>query len=560
MMGRGARRGAALVLALAAALIGWRVAVLPPAVTIEPSRGPGEVRVAYHVHSARSDGTGTPASIAAAARDAGLDVVILTDHGDGTRTPEAPHRRDGVLLIDAVEISTWAGHYVALGAAPSPYPLGGTPASVVDDVARLGGFGIVAHPGSAKDGLKWRAWDTPFAGLEWLNADSEWRDRPGRLVDALLTYPWAPVPTLTALLDRPVAELREWDRRAARTPAVGIAAHDAHARVGLSGVGEPYEGTVALSVPAYARMFRAFSNVVRVAEGSWGGDAGADAAAVLDAIRAGHLYSVITGRGAGRVVAFNATSGPAAAGMGDHLAAVGPVSFVAETTAPAHATTTLVCDGAVVATAAGPRLTWHTASPPGACRLEVAVAPAPAAPWIVTNPIYARAERGLPMVQTLTPEQHREPWPRSQDAAGWAGETSPGSGGAAVAAPTGVTFDWRLASGAVAPYSALRLDTPPLLPSFDRMVMQASADAPMRVWLQLRTPDGGGHRWGTSVYLDQTPREVVVPFDALLPIDRQADMRVPLDRVSALLAVIDTVHTRPGATGAIRIQSLALAR
>ena len=40
----------------------------------------------------------------------------------------------------------------------APYPLGGEPRDVVDDVRRLGGFGIVAHPDSPKPELRWRDW------------------------------------------------------------------------------------------------------------------------------------------------------------------------------------------------------------------------------------------------------------------------------------------------------------------------------------------------------------------------------------------------------------------
>ena len=43
-----------------------------------------QYRGAFHVHSVKSDGGGTVAEIATAARSANLDFVILTDHGDGT--------------------------------------------------------------------------------------------------------------------------------------------------------------------------------------------------------------------------------------------------------------------------------------------------------------------------------------------------------------------------------------------------------------------------------------------------------------------------------------------
>ena len=81
-----------------------------------------------------------------------------------------PAYRSGVLVIDAVEISTSGGHYIALGREQARYRLAGEPRVVVDDVTRLGGFGVVAHPDSAKDDLRWRDWTLPFIGIEWLNA------------------------------------------------------------------------------------------------------------------------------------------------------------------------------------------------------------------------------------------------------------------------------------------------------------------------------------------------------------------------------------------------------
>ena len=42
------------------------------------------MRIDLHTHSNRSDGTDSPAELVLAARDAGLDVVALTDH-DTTR-------------------------------------------------------------------------------------------------------------------------------------------------------------------------------------------------------------------------------------------------------------------------------------------------------------------------------------------------------------------------------------------------------------------------------------------------------------------------------------------
>jgi len=78
-----------------------------------------------HVHSNRSDGQSSPDEIAAAAARAGLRFVVFTDHGDATRAPEPPVYKSGVLCVDAVEISTTGGHYIALDMPAAPYPLAG---------------------------------------------------------------------------------------------------------------------------------------------------------------------------------------------------------------------------------------------------------------------------------------------------------------------------------------------------------------------------------------------------------------------------------------------------
>ena len=148
---------------------------------------------AYHIHTTRSDGLGDKASVAAAARRAGLAFAILTDHGDGTRPPDPPAYIDGVLVLDAVEISTDEGHYVALDMPRAPYPLGGASDAVIEDVRRLGGFGIAAHPDSPKPALRWTNERGLVNGLEWLNTDSEWRkDSRARLVRAGLAYFFRP--------------------------------------------------------------------------------------------------------------------------------------------------------------------------------------------------------------------------------------------------------------------------------------------------------------------------------------------------------------------------------
>src|SRR6266542_51969 len=222
--GRGRRVGR-IALGTLMALLAWFTLTLPPppraslaSADAAALAAPVVLRGAYHIHTTTSDGTGTADDVAAAAARAGLQFIILTDHGDATRTPMPPAYRSGVLCIDAVEISTTGGHYAALGLpGAARYRLAGEPRDVVEDVHRLGGFGVAAQPDSPKRELQWTGWDTPFDGVEWLNEDTEWRDESyASLAHALLTYTLRPAETLGALVGHARGILDRWDRLAAQ--------------------------------------------------------------------------------------------------------------------------------------------------------------------------------------------------------------------------------------------------------------------------------------------------------------------------------------------------------
>ena len=222
-----------LTAAILAAVFLWFLATLPPRPATASGSVADTIRVrtvagAFHVHSTRSDGTGDRQAIAAAAARAGLQFVVITDHGDATRQL-SPVYVDGVLCIDAVEISTNGGHLMALDMPAAPYPLGGEADAVVEDVVRLGGMPVVTHPDSTKSELAWKDWGAPVAGLEWLNLDSGWRDESyARMARVGLDYLVRPGPALASLLERPSSSLTRWDQIAATRTMVGLAGHDAH--------------------------------------------------------------------------------------------------------------------------------------------------------------------------------------------------------------------------------------------------------------------------------------------------------------------------------------------
>src|SRR5262245_27659447 len=203
-----------LTAALVAAVAVLVAISLPERRLALPAAADGTIPGILHVHTNRSDGQGSPDDVAAAAARAGLKFLVFTDHGDATRPPDPPSYRSGVLCLDGVEISTTGGHYVALDMPAAPYPLAGEPRDVVEDVRRLGGFGIAAHADSPKPELLWRDWDAPIDGVELLNPDTTWRiwaqQAAGggdgrwrarrRLALSLLDYPVRPAETIASLM------------------------------------------------------------------------------------------------------------------------------------------------------------------------------------------------------------------------------------------------------------------------------------------------------------------------------------------------------------------------
>lgn len=556
-----------LALTVAVGVVAVTVTSMPPrAVTLRPAPSiPEPVRGAVHVHSRRSDGTGTVDQIAAAAARAGLQFVIVTDHGDAMRQPDPPAYRSGVLCIDAVEITTAGGHLVALGLRDrAPYPLGGDPRDVVEDVARLGGMSIAAHPASPKASLRWSDWRTPVDGLEWLNADSEWRDEPaGVLLRALLTYPWRKPETLAALFDRPAEPLRTWDALNSQRRVVALAAGDAHANLGVGSdadTGGP--SALHLAMPSYEQVFRTFS--VALPAIRLRGDAATDAQAVVREIRQGHLYSSIDGLASPARLSFSASSGTQTATGGDVLAVGGAVSIQVDTNAPPGARISLLSGGQEVTFARGPTLRYAAPSIRAAYRVEVQLAD-PATervrvPWLSSNAIYVgglAAPAAAP-----APVDARAESVVTLSASGWSIEKNEASRGrfdvvGPVDGRTELRLDYALQGKPdESPWVSFNLRTPPDLPRFGSLVFSGRADRPMRVWVQLRTVLPARRLyWRRSVYLDSTDRQVVLPFAEMRAIE-DGEAGPPLVHAEAVMFVVERTHTPIGGEGRIWLHDL----
>ncbi|MEO8682340.1 MAG: hypothetical protein ABI665_25050 [Vicinamibacterales bacterium] len=554
-----------LVLAVVALAV---IMALPPAAQVVPADASDHsVRGAFHIHSDRSDGSGSIDAIAAAAARAGLAFIIVTDHGDGTRVPDPPSYRHGVLVIDAVELSTTGGHVAALGLPATPYPFAGTPADVIEDVHRLGGFAIATHPGSPRASLQWRDWAVDFDGLEWMNADSEWRDELwGALGRTLLTYAFRGPETLASLLDRPDSVIARWDAAGRDRRVVGLAGADAHARLGFRQRTDPDVSAVHVPLPGYDASFRAFSNHVELDHPS-SGDAIADAAGVVEAIRDGRLFTVIDGLASPGSFTFTGASGNHAVTIGGRLILDGPAALRAHIAAPPHTTMTLFRDGQRYREFQAADLDADVSGQPGVYRIEATIAGAPGQPpipWVMSNPIYVGISHAIPVRSVTAVRDYARIQPVALDqpevemGPGCTSEISVAKGSGTVA----ITWRYALAGGAPAgQFAALRIPVTGLdLSEFTLARARVAADRPMRAWMQLRAPVGNVERWGSTFYADSEERLIELPLDAYAPIGEPSSVRAPLDKVESILIVVDTLNTLPGKGGTMRVTLLDLAR
>jgi hypothetical protein len=470
-----------------------------------------------------------------------------------------------VLLVDGVEISTTGGHYVALGLGPSPYRLAGEPRDVIEDVARLGGFGIAAHPDSPKGELSWREWQAPFEGLEWVNADSAWRDEArSELARAIVTYWWRRPEVIASLLDRPATTLARWDALNRRRAVIGVAGHDAHARMGPRGEWEPGDGGYRLHMPSYVSTFRAFSSSVALAEPLTRRDAGRDAVALLGAIRAGRVTTVIDAVAGPARLGFSATHPGGVTPMGGEVGPGVQAVLTATLTPPGSgAEIQLLKDGLVVEQSSADSVSVaHAAqSSPAVYRVEVAWPGAPgspAVPWIVGNPIrvgFQPPRASLPLLQAAQ-------WARPVPMEHWGVEQHPASVTRlvpTVLTPTNTahTLTWQLGSGVPAgQYAAIVVALPKdFFRGADRVSFTGRSAAPMRVSVQVRL-SATGARWRRSVALSPSPRDVSIAVRELTPIDAEPGSRLDLDGVDAILIVVDTVNALPGSAGEVWISEL----
>jgi hypothetical protein len=455
---------------------------------------------------------------------------------------------------------------------------------VIDDVRRLGGFGIAAHPDSPKAELQWREWNAPFDGIELLNPDTTWRvwaQQAARASNApsdvkwrarrtlalsLLDYPVRPAETIASLLhvESPLKAVRQWTTIAARRRLVAIAGIDAHAKLALRG--DPGDAGFALPLPGYEPSFRVMS--VHVAtERPLSGNAAADA----NALCAGHPQRAPLCRGrrhrhaavvriqrlqrawhrarrrrtGGRRAAHVAREKQRATGLHDLSSGAGPRCWAMSITNRSSRSTHLRIR----------RSTGWRSDP--AVRNPIA--------WLRSNAIYVRGSAPPPApparpaaTDTVAIFDGKFGDRMARRARHLVGRCRrAGDDGRGARNPVPLRARRRRSHRSVC---GARLRHPAhWVRRRSRHVYRARREADADLGSAARG-DGVVDRWQRSVYVDTFDRERTVFFDDCLPVGTTHTDRAPLPHVRSVMFVVDTTNSKPGASGRLWIKKAALQR
>ncbi|MFB9906257.1 CehA/McbA family metallohydrolase [Allokutzneria oryzae] len=166
-----------------------------PAPQHAEGRGRAWYRGDCHLHTVHSDGRRTPAELVAAARAAGLDFFVSTEHNTSSASLRwGDHARPDLLIINGEEITTRSGHWPALGLPPGywvDWRYRHSEPGAFDRFARrvrsVGGLVVAAHPHCPFVGCSWEFGYDHVDAIEVWNGDWTQDDEGSvRLWDALL--------------------------------------------------------------------------------------------------------------------------------------------------------------------------------------------------------------------------------------------------------------------------------------------------------------------------------------------------------------------------------------
>lgn len=345
-----------------------------------------------HVHSfLGGHSTGTFNAIIDAAKNNGLDFVIMTEHpakdfDTAALTLKGPH--GGVLFINGNETVTADSDRLLLIPGNEAVAAASTESTqdVIVQQKSRGGLAIVAYPAEFKS---WQARD--YDGVEVYNLFTNSR-RLNPVVgffDGLWSYRSYPDLMFANFYERPSQSLQSWDSAGvtSKRKLVAIAGNDAHANVGLSLNDSSGKQILGIKLDPYERSFRVVRTHVLIESNQ-----ALTNETLLAAIAAGRCYLGFDLFGDSTGFNFAARNKSETRTMGDEISLADGVQLTVST--PVAARLVLFRDGTKVQEESAVAGQEFLVTQTGAYRVEVYLPqlPRPVSdqPWIISNPIYVR--------------------------------------------------------------------------------------------------------------------------------------------------------------------------
>lgn len=351
-----------------------------------------ELIVNLHMHTTYSDGTGSHQTIGKAALEAGIDVVIVTDHNVLVQGLEGYYslgsQRALLLIGEEVHDRTrqpQKSHLLVFGAGREMSQFAASPQRLIDQVQKAGGLSFIAHPydpelkALGEENISWEDWDVRgFNGIELWNAMSEMKSIVHNKIDGAFyvffpqTIARGPHPTV----------LERWDELTSRgQKIVAIGGSDAHAfRMHL--------GPIYQTVFPYSFHFRAV-NTHLITPQPLSGNLPEDRQMVLGALRQGHAFVGYDLPAPTSGFRFTGQSQNGNVSMGDEVALKSGVTL--QIRLPGKEECHLLRNGKQVRVWNNHEICTHIATQPGVYRVEVFINfMGRKRGWIYSNPIYIR--------------------------------------------------------------------------------------------------------------------------------------------------------------------------
>jgi hypothetical protein len=351
-----------------------------------------EYIVNLHMHTPYSDGTLSHPEIAQAALEAGIDVVIVTDHNVWVDGPENYYTTDEnrVLLLVGEEVHNQArdpqkSHLLVFGAQRELAHLAHNPQSLIDGVQEAGGLAFIAHPVDppsetfGEPDLSWDDWDIHgYTGIELWNAMSEFKSLLTNKLAAIY-YAFNPKAVAHGPFE---TTLQKWDdllNKGQRVVAIG--GSDAHAMPGKLG---PFKRTLF----PYEFHFSAINTHIQTRE-PLGGDVATDRNLVLEALKGGQVFIGYDLPASTRGFNFRAQGLNSKAAMGEEITAKNGVTL--QIRLPRRSEFHLLKNGEVIKSWDDRDGAAHITTEPGVYRVEAYIEfRGKRRGWIFSNPIYVK--------------------------------------------------------------------------------------------------------------------------------------------------------------------------